>query len=57
MFFFFKKKVLTIEKNSTIVGDLYDQGGSKNRGFHNARNNGGYILTDHPVTSLLTIPS
>ena len=24
-------------KNPTIWGDLYDQGGSKNRGFHNAQ--------------------
>ena len=36
-------------KNPTIGGDLYDQGGSKNRGFHNGRNFGGHILTEHPV--------
>ena len=38
-------------KNPTIGGDLYDQGGSKNRGFHNGRNFGGHILTEHPVES------
>ena len=39
-------------KNPTIGGDLYDQGGSKNRGFHNGRNFGGHILTEHPVMFL-----
>ena len=41
-------------KNPTIGGDLYDQGGSKNRGFHNGRNFGGHILTEHPVPRLAT---
>ena len=36
-------------KNPTIGGDLYDQGGSKNRGFHNGRNFGGHILTEPPA--------
>ena len=40
-------------KNPTIGGDLYDQGGSKNRGFHNGRNFGGHILTEHPVLGVL----
>ena len=38
-------------KNPTIGGDLYDQGGSKNQGFHNGRNFGGHILTEHLVMS------
>ena len=42
-------------KNPTIGGDLYDQGGSKNRGFHNGRNFGGHILTEHPVDTLTQI--
>ena len=36
-------------ENPTIGGDLYDQVGSKNQGFHNGRNFGGHILTEHPV--------
>ena len=36
-------------KNPTIGGDLYDQGGSKNRGFHNGRNFWGHFLIQHPV--------
>ena len=42
-------------KNPTIEGDLYDQGGSKNRGFHNGRNFGGHILTEHPVSGKLAL--
>ncbi len=38
-------------KNSNIGGDLYDQGGSKNQGFHNGRNFGGHFLIEHPVCS------
>ena len=29
--------------------DYYDQGGSKNQGFHNGRNFGGHFLTEDPV--------
>ena len=39
-------------KNPTIGGDLYDQGGSKNQGFHNGRNFGGHFLIQHPVSSI-----
>ena len=37
-------------KNPTIRGDLYDQGGSKNRGFHDGRKFGGHFLIEHPVS-------
>ena len=36
---------------------MYDQGGSKNRGFHNGRNFGGHILTEHPVAYDLHLQS
>ena len=42
-------------KNPTIHSDLYDQGGFKNQGFHNGRNFGGHILTEHPVTNKFTL--
>ena len=36
-------------KKLTIGGDLYDTCDSKNECFHNGRNLGGHILTEHPV--------